>query len=385
MGRVIIEHDASRERRPSVTASSRQDGRHEPADQHARWRAHEAMRRFLASLRIRRSGRWDESAVDNFASATAGDAAAGVRRAFARPPFRATRTGSPTSERAGGQEVVAAALRDESAFSVRAGGHRDDHWRVRRVAVAMQLVVDPARGVFNCRWFFYEALVVNAGGVPVKIPVDRRTFDLDLAAIEAAITPRTRAIIVNTPNNPTGRVYPAALLAELADLLDRASRRHGRPIWIISDEPYRRIRFDGVPFASPLAVYPHSLMSYSYGKILLTPGQRLGYLAMPPTLPNREAIRMAQLTLQAAGGHLFPNAIMQHGIADFERISIDLDRSGEARRMVGAARHRLRLHCRRDVLPPPRSRGRRHRVLRELAARRRPLPPTSRDARYRIR
>jgi aspartate aminotransferase len=80
-------------------------------------------------------------------------------------------------------------------------------------------------------------------------------------------------------------------------------------------------------------------MTYSYGKILLTPGQRLGYLAMPPTLPEREAIRLALLTLQTSGGYLFPNAIMQHGIAAFERMSIDLDRLRAKRdRMVAALR-----------------------------------------------
>src|SRR5690606_16138810 len=113
--------------------------------------------------------------------------------------------------------------------------------------------------------------------------------------------------------------------------------RNGRPVYLISDEPYRRIRYDGAPFTSPLACYPFSMMSYSYGKILLTPGQRLGYLALPPTMPNREAMRSAIQIEQITAGFLFPNAIMQHGIAEFERLAIDIEALRRKRdRMVGA-------------------------------------------------
>jgi aspartate aminotransferase len=81
-------------------------------------------------------------------------------------------------------------------------------------------------------------------------------FDLDLAAIAAAIGPRTRLVIVNTPHNPTGRIYERAQLQELADLLARASAKFGRPVFLLSDEPYRRLRFDGRDFTSPAALYP---------------------------------------------------------------------------------------------------------------------------------
>ena len=96
----------------------------------------------------------------------------------------------------------------------------------------------------------------------------------------------TRLVIVNTPHNPTGRIYDAAPLTGLGELLDEASARIGRRIFLLSDEPYRRLRFDGRGFTSPAAVYPWTLISYSYGKILLTPGQRLGYLAVSPLMPT---------------------------------------------------------------------------------------------------
>jgi aspartate aminotransferase len=239
------------------------------------------------------------------------------------------------------QEAVATALRDELGIPFEPADIAMTTGAFGALAVAMQVCIDPGDEVIlNLPpWFFYEAMIVNAGGVPVKVAVNRATMDLDLEALEAAITPRTRAIIVNSPNNPTGRIYPPDTLRRLAELLTAASTRHRRPIWLISDEPYRRIRFDGAPFTSPLAYYPQSMMAYSYGKILLTPGQRIGYLALPPTLPNREQLRLAIQTVQVAGGFLFPNALLQHAIAELEGLSIDLQALQRKRdRMVGALR-----------------------------------------------
>ena len=165
-----------------------------------------------------------------------------------------------------------------------------------------------------------------ADAVPVKVRLTEPSFDLDLAAIEAAIGPRTRMVIVNTPHNPTGRIYSRAVLEELAELLERASARTGRRIFLLSDEPYRRLRFDGHDFTSPAAVYPWTLISYSYGKVLLAPGQRLGYLAVSPLMPreDRNALRDVLFAAQMAIGWCFPNAIMQYTVPDLENLSVDL-------------------------------------------------------------
>ena len=114
-------------------------------------------------------------------------------------------------------------------------------------------------------------------------------FDLDLDAIDAAIGPRTRLVIVNTPHNPTGRIYGREVLTALADRLERASNRIGHRIFLLSDEPYRRLRFDGRGFVSPAAVYPWTLISYSYGKVLLAPGQRIIIANDLATLPGTDA------------------------------------------------------------------------------------------------
>lgn len=195
------------------------------------------------------------------------------------------------------------------------------------IALALRLVLDAGDEaiVSEPAWFSYEPMLLAANAVTRKVRLAEPRFDLDLAAIEAAISPKTRLVIVNTPHNPTGRIYGRDDLAALADLLDRASARIGRRIFLLSDEPYRRLRFDGRGFVSPAAVYPWTLISYSYGKILLTPGQRLGYLAVSPLMPGaeRNALREATFVAQMALGWTFPSALMQHAVPALEGLSID--------------------------------------------------------------
>lgn len=195
------------------------------------------------------------------------------------------------------------------------------------IALALKTVADPGDEVVYSLppWFLYESLVLEAGLVPVKVPIDAETFDLDVDAIAAAITPQTRIVIVCTPNNPTGRIYPAGTLRRLATVLDEASSRNGRRIFIISDEPYNRIVYDGVAFRSPAEFYPYTFIAYSYGKTLLAPGQRIGYLALPPTMPDREQLREAIRTLQFATGFIFPNAVLQHALPRLEELRFDID------------------------------------------------------------
>ena len=180
--------------------------------------------------------------------------------------------------------------------------------------------------IFNSPpWFFYEGMIVNNGGVPVRVKLDPDSFDLDLEAIETAITDKTRLIIVNSPHNPTGKIYPPATLQALANLLTKASQQYGRTIYLLSDEAYRRIIYDGRVFSSPTSYYPHSFMVYTYGKTLLTPGQRLGYVALPPQMPNREAMRIAVFSTQILSGFSTANALLQHALPDIEPLCIDVE------------------------------------------------------------
>jgi aspartate aminotransferase len=209
------------------------------------------------------------------------------------------------------------------------------------IAVAFRAIIEPGDEVVfpTPPWFFYEILIRQPGGTAVRVPLAAPDFDLDVDAIAAAITPRTRAVLVNTPHNPSGRVFPIEDLRRLAAALEEASGRVGHPIYLVSDEPYNRILYDGRTFHSPAEVYPWTITTYSFGKTLLAPGMRIGYLTVPPTMPDREAFRNRVLLAQIALGYLFPNALLQHAIEDLERLSIDVAALQRRRdRMVPALR-----------------------------------------------
>ena len=232
------------------------------------------------------------------------------------------------------QEAAASGLRDRRGIPFEAADIFLTDGAFAALLLCIRTVADPGDEVLflSPPWFFYEALIVGGGAEPVKVRVDMDTWDPDLDAIAAAITPRTRAVLINSPNNPTGRIYPPEVLERLAALLTEASERHDRPIYLISDEAYSRIVYDDRAFRSPTEFYPWSFLVYTYGKQLLTPGQRVGYVALPPTMPDREQVRNALMMGQLAfGGNGVPNAVMQRAMVDFETISIDM-KALEARR-----------------------------------------------------
>ena len=196
------------------------------------------------------------------------------------------------------------------------------------IAVTLRALLDPDdEAIFlSPPWFFYEYLTLAAGGEPVRVRLEPPAFDLDVDRIVAAITPRTRMVLINSPHNPSGRIYDASVLEQLATALTDASDRIGHPIWILSDEPYNRIVFDGREYCSPAEFYPHTVVTYSYGKTLLAPGQRIGFLTVPPTLAadEREALREEVFLQQLALGFAFPNALLQHALGDLDKLSIDV-------------------------------------------------------------
>ena len=210
------------------------------------------------------------------------------------------------------------------------------------LTVTLRAITEPGDEVIYLSppWFFYELLIAGADAVAVRLDLEPPAFDLDPDAIAAAITPRTRAVIVNSPHNPSGRVYPIEALSRLAVVLEDASRRNGRTVHLIADEPYRRILFDGIRYHSAAEVYPGTIITYSYGKVLLSPGQRLGYIAVPPTSPERAALRRSIELFQWATGYAFADSLMQHSTADLEHVSIDIPRMQARRdRLVGALRN----------------------------------------------
>ena len=206
----------------------------------------------------------------------------------------------------------------------------------RRASVSTALIAAGDEVIYNRPpWFFYEGMILNRGGVPVSVPVDTKTFELDPAAVEQAITRRTRFIIVNSPNNPTGKVYSPDTLRALAAILEAASDHHGRTIYLLSDEVYRKIVYDGAPFESPTNFYRNSIMIYSCGKTLLTPGQRIGYVALSPEMDEHEELRTLVLSSQILCGWAMSSALMQHALPELESLSLDVDMLQRRRDLFG--------------------------------------------------
>ena len=133
----------------------------------------------------------------------------------------------------------------------------------------------------------------NFGGKLVTVPALRPSFALDITAIADAVTERTRAVIINSPNNPTGVIYTRAELAALAAVLTEKSALYGRPISLLSDEPYRFLNFDGVEIPSVFALYPASVVIGSFSKSLSLAGERIGYVAVSPTFPDAPRLTAA--------------------------------------------------------------------------------------------
>jgi aspartate aminotransferase len=225
------------------------------------------------------------------------------------------------------------------------GFHPDDIFLARgahgALGAALGAVVDAGDEVVfvSPPWFFYEAMILGVGATPIKTKVLPPAYDLDLKAIAGAITPRTRMVLLNTPHNPTGRIFPVESLRSLAECLEQASNRNGRPIYILSDEAYSRILFDRSVMVSPARFYPRSLLVHTYSKSALAPGQRLGYLALPPDMPAKGDLRQALMAVGIASGNWLPDAIMQYALPDIDVMSIDLGGLQSKRdRMVTALR-----------------------------------------------
>ena len=130
----------------------------------------------------------------------------------------------------------------------------------------------------------YGFYVGNFGGVLKPVPSQAPSFHLDLAGFEAAITEKTRAVIINSPNNPSGVIYTVDELTKLADILSKATQKYGRPIYLISDEPYRFLAFDGATVPPMLPIYTYSIIVGSFSKNLALAGERIGYVVCNPAI-----------------------------------------------------------------------------------------------------
>jgi len=201
--------------------------------------------------------------------------------------------------------------------------------------VVLKVILDPLDEVVVPRPFFmeYRFYIDNANGKMVLVP-SKDDFSLDIEAIEEGITEKTKVVLLTSPNNPTGKVYDAASLAALADLLEKKNQQYGHVIYLLADEPYREIVFDGIQVPSILNSYPHSLSASSYSKTLSIPGERIGYLAINPAIDDYGSLMDGLALYNRVLGFVNAPAFMQRAITRMQGIYVEVDQYKKKRDLL---------------------------------------------------
>ncbi len=193
--------------------------------------------------------------------------------------------------------------------------------------VALKTILNPGEEVVILTPYFveYKFYVDNHGGVTKEVWTDRNSFQLDVAAIERAIGPNTRALILNSPNNPTGVVYPAASLLALGEMLERKQRELERTIFVISDEPYARLSYDDVEVPGIFGCVRNAVIATSHSKDLALPGERIGYLAVNPAMDEVKIFLEGAVFCNRVLGFVNAPALMQRLVTGLQRESVDVE------------------------------------------------------------
>ncbi len=192
--------------------------------------------------------------------------------------------------------------------------------------VVLKTILNPGEEVIILAPYFveYKFYIDNHGGVPVVVWTNRENFRLDLAAIEAAITSKTRAIIINSPNNPTGVIYSAEELSRLGDLLGKAQLRTSHQIYLISDEPYARLAFDGKHVPNIFTLVENSVVVTSHSKDLALPGERIGYIAVNPRMRTAMQFIEGAVFCNRTLGFVNAPALMQRLVTRLQEQTVDI-------------------------------------------------------------
>jgi aspartate aminotransferase len=191
--------------------------------------------------------------------------------------------------------------------------------------VVLKTLLNPGDEVVVLKPYFveYGFYVDNHGGIMKLVP-SAPDFSLNAAAIEQALGPKTAAVLVNSPNNPTGRVYDESQVQQLARVMTAAAEKYGRIIYLITDEVYRKIVYEGVAVPSFFRAYPHTIMVYSYSKDISVPGERLGFLAVNPETPHVQELLNGMTLCNRILGFVNAPALMQRVIQRLQNQSVDI-------------------------------------------------------------
>ena len=246
-------------------------------------------------------------------------------RSLSQAPLPGMHRYMPNAGYAETREAVAQGLREETGHPFTATDIVMTCGAAGAINVALKTLLNPGDEVVILSPYFveYGYYTDNHGGVPVIAPTDD-AFQLDLARIEEALTPRSRVVLINSPNNPSGAVYPEQAIRDLADLLTQASKRMGTTIYLVSDEPYRRVIYDGLVYPQVCPHYGPSIVVHSHAKDLALPGERIGYIAVNPDCPDKGQLVDGLTFCNRILGFVNAPALMQHVVRSLQGVSVDV-------------------------------------------------------------
>lgn len=186
------------------------------------------------------------------------------------------------------------------------------------IAHAVRAVADAGDEVITFAPYFpeYGPYIAETGAVLKTVPADTKSFQIHFEAFEAMCNEKTAAVLINTPNNPSGIVYSTKTIEKLAGILKEKEKQFGHPIYIISDEPYREIIFEGVDAPCISRIYDNTLVCYSFSKSLSVPGERIGYVAVNPRCENAALIVDMCTQISRGIGHNCPSSLIQLAVAE---------------------------------------------------------------------
>lgn len=259
---------------------------------------------------------------------------ASIARALELPPTQ-LHGYTPAPGLPAAREAVAASLNRRFGTSYAAGDVYLTCGAAASLSISFHTLVNPGDEVIVIAPYFpeYRVWIETAGATCVEVMADPETFQIDVPAVAAAINERTKAIVINSPNNPVGSVYAQKNLEDLAAALHDAQKRLGTQVYLISDEPYREITYGAdVPWVP--AIYDRTVVCYSYSKSLSLPGERIGWVLVPNTNPEHDRLVLAVAGAGRKLGFVCAPALFQHVVIDCVDEPTNVEAYAENRRVL---------------------------------------------------
>ena len=259
---------------------------------------------------------------------------ASIARALELPPTQ-LHGYTPAPGLPAAREAVAASLNRRFGTSYAAGDVYLTCGAAASLSISFHTLVNPGDEVIVIAPYFpeYRVWIETAGATCVEVMADPETFQIDVPAVAAAVNERTKAIVINSPNNPVGSVYAQKNLEDLAAALHDAQKRLGTQVYLISDEPYREIAYGAdVPWVP--SIYDRTIVCYSYSKSLSLPGERIGWVLVPSTNPEHDRLVLAVAGAGRKLGFVCAPALFQHVVIDCVDEPTNVEAYAENRRVL---------------------------------------------------